>query len=170
MKNKSISADSWAKIMMIATDFDGVLTNNHVWTFTDGTEAVQTYKSDFLHLGALKIHGCNTVIFTQETNECVKMRANKLDIPLVYCLWGKEKFDYLRKYTAEKGIVRNQLCYIGNDTPDNVCLAYAGIGITPCDAEDDCKPFADVICPRAGGNGVFRWVSEKILKAKRGIL
>lgn len=170
MKNKSMSVDEWAAIKLIATDFDGVLTDNCVWTFTDGTEAVKTNKSDFYYLDTLKTHGCETVIFTQEKNECVKMRAEKLNIPLVNCLWGKEKFDYLKRYICGKGLMRKQVCYIGNDIPDNVCLAYAGIGVVPCDGEAESKQFADVVCPINGGNGVLRWVCKMVLNAKIGVL
>ena len=72
--------DLFAKIRLVAFDFDGVFTDNMVYVLEDGTEAVRCFRSDGLGLQKLKKLGIETVIISTEANPVVSARARKLKI------------------------------------------------------------------------------------------
>jgi 3-deoxy-D-manno-octulosonate 8-phosphate phosphatase KdsC-like HAD superfamily phosphatase len=68
------------RIRLIAFDFDGVFTDNMVYVFENGTEAVRCFRSDGIGLHKLKKLGIDTVIISTEANPVVSARARKLKI------------------------------------------------------------------------------------------
>ena len=69
------------RVRLIAFDFDGVFTDNMVYVFEDGTEAVRCFRSDGIGLQKLKRAGIKTVIISTEANPVVSARARKLKMP-----------------------------------------------------------------------------------------
>ena len=63
------------RIKLVAFDFDGVFTDNSVYVFQDGTEAVMCSRGDGIGLSALNEHGVRTVIISTETNPVVSARS-----------------------------------------------------------------------------------------------
>ena len=68
------------RIRLVAFDFDGVFTDNMVYVFEDGREAVRCFRSDGIGLHKLKKLGIETVIISTEANPVVSARAHKLKI------------------------------------------------------------------------------------------
>ena len=56
------------RIRLIAFDFDGVFTDNMVYVFENGTEAVRCFRSDGIGLHKLKKLGIETVIISTLRN------------------------------------------------------------------------------------------------------
>ena len=65
-------------IKLIAFDFDGVFTDNYVYTNDRGEEMVKSSKLDGFGLNKLDKLGIKKIILSTETNETVKKRAEKL--------------------------------------------------------------------------------------------
>ena len=72
--------ERFRKIRLVAFDFDGVFTDNMVYVFENGSEAVRCFRSDGIGLQKLKQLGIETAIISTESNPVVSARARKLKI------------------------------------------------------------------------------------------
>ena len=108
------------RIRLVAFDFDGVFTDNMVYVFENGTEAVRCTRGDGIGLQKLRQIGIDTVIISTEANPVVSARARKLKIDCVQnCM---DKRGVLEDRIAKIGISLNQVAFVGNDINDLACL------------------------------------------------
>jgi 3-deoxy-D-manno-octulosonate 8-phosphate phosphatase (KDO 8-P phosphatase) len=168
---RTLDAESLAKIIrnirLLAFDFDGVFTDNSVFVFEDGREAVRCMRSDGLGIGKLKTLGLSVVVVSTEVNPVVQARSRKLAIK---CINGcTDKLAVLNELAAEEGISLDQIAFVGNDVNDLPCLTSVGLPIVVKDAHADVVPYALYQTEVAGGHGAVREVCdlfEKVLKEK----
>jgi 3-deoxy-D-manno-octulosonate 8-phosphate phosphatase (KDO 8-P phosphatase) len=160
--------NSILKIRLIAFDFDGVFTDNMVFTFEDGREAVRCCRSDGLGLQTLKFHGIDMVVISTEENTVVTARCKKLNIS---CIQGcKDKLSVLQEVIRKKGISPDETAYVGNDVNDLPCLKYVGLPIIVHDAHPDLARFCRYRTNTAGGNGAVREICDlfdKVIRKNR---
>jgi 3-deoxy-D-manno-octulosonate 8-phosphate phosphatase (KDO 8-P phosphatase) len=152
-------------IRLIAFDFDGVFTDNKVYVFQDGSEAVCCFRGDGIGLDKLKRLGIETVIISTEPNPIVGVRSRKLDIR---CVQGcNDKRAALEAIVKELGLTIEQVAYVGNDLNDLTCLAAVGLPMVVQDAHPDVLAVALYRTQVAGGQGAVREVCdlfERVLK------
>jgi 3-deoxy-D-manno-octulosonate 8-phosphate phosphatase (KDO 8-P phosphatase) len=152
---------------MVAFDFDGVFTDNMVYVFEDGSEAVRCSRSDGLGLEKLKKLGIETVIISTEANPVVSARARKLKIQCVQNC--EDKRAVLQEIAHEKGISLTEIAFVGNDINDLPCLECVALPIVVHDAHRDVLATARYQTKSPGGNGAVREVCdlfEQTLKKK----
>ena len=158
-------------IRLIAFDFDGVFTDNMVYVFENGSEAVRCFRGDGIGLRKLERLGIATVIISTEINPVVAARGRKLR---VRCVQGCED-----KYAALEAIVKamefslEQVAYVGNDINDLTCLTCVGLPIVVHDAHLDVIPHARYQTRAQGGHGAVREVCdlfERIINVKAGVV
>ncbi len=70
---------------LVILDFDGVLTDNRVYVFQDGREAVVCHRGDGWGIELLRAAHIELLMLSTETNPVVSERAKKLNID---CLQG----------------------------------------------------------------------------------
>ena len=146
------------KIRLIAFDFDGVFTDNLVYVFEDGREAVRCSRGDGMGLQKLKRLGIETIIISTEQNPVVSARAQKLKIR---CVQGcDDKRAELEKITQDLGISLSEVAFVGNDINDAVCLTCVGMPIVVQDAHPDVLPLASYRTQKPGGNGAVREICD----------
>ena len=159
------------KIHTIIFDFDGVFTDNKVFTTEDGLEMVKCCRSDGLGLDILRRFIKKTnwkldyFILSTEKNPVVISRAKKLKIKCEYGIENKLKFvknflanKYPGELNKERGIV-----YLGNDINDLKTMEFVGISVAPIDAHHFIKNKADLILRKKGGDGFVREFIEKLI-------
>jgi YrbI family 3-deoxy-D-manno-octulosonate 8-phosphate phosphatase len=170
--NRRISDDASLEeqirtIRLIAFDFDGVFTDNMVYVFEDGTEAVRCFRGDGLGLRKLEQAGIATVIISTETNLVVSARSRKLRIR---CVQGcEDKRAALESIAQELGISLAQVAFVGNDINDWPCLTSVGLPIVVQDAHPDVISHARYQTRTPGGHGAVREVCdlfERVLTSK----
>lgn len=152
------------KIRLVAFDFDGVFTDNMVYVFQDGSEAVRCNRSDGIGLQKLKKLGIETVIISTESNPVVSARARKLKIRCFQNCEDKSKT--LEDIAREFGISLNEVAFVGNDINDQPCLNHVGLPIVVQDAHLDVIPLAAFCTKNRGGSGAVREICdlfEKVL-------
>jgi len=71
------------EINLLILDFDGVLTDNKVYVFEDGREAVVCHRGDGWGIRMLQSVGIEVIILSTETNAVVSARAEKLNVTAV---------------------------------------------------------------------------------------
>ncbi len=143
---------------LVVFDFDGVFTDNMVYVFEDGTEAVRCFRGDGLGLRKLDRAGIDNMILSTETNPVVSARSRKLKIR---CVQGcEDKKATLEAIVAEKGITLEQVAYVGNDINDRDCLACVGLPIVVPDAHSDVLQYAMHQTTLPGGKGAVREICD----------
>ena len=148
------------RIRLVAFDFDGVFTDNMVYVFENGSEAVRCSRSDGIGLQKLAHLGIRTVIISTEANPVVSARARKLKIDCVQNC--KDKRGALEDRIAKIGISLNQVAFVGNDINDLACLTCVGLPIVVKDAHPDVIPVARYQTQNPGGQGAVREVCDLI--------
>jgi YrbI family 3-deoxy-D-manno-octulosonate 8-phosphate phosphatase len=146
------------KIRLIAFDFDGVFTDNMVYVFEDGTEAVRCSRGDGMGLQRLKRLGIETIIISTETNPVVSARAHKLKMRCVQQC--EDKRAELEKIIQEMNISLAEVAFVGNDINDSACLACVGLPIVVQDAHPDVISMARYRTKNRGGHGAVREVCD----------
>lgn len=153
-------------IRLVAFDFDGVFTDNAVYVFQDGSEAVRCFRGDGIGLENLRALGVAVAIISTETNPVVSARARKLGIP---CVQGcKDKRAALEDMAREKGISLAEVAFVGNDINDLPCLTAVGLPVVVQDAHPDVIPYGRYRTTSPGGRGAVRELCdlfEGVLKA-----
>ncbi|MGD8262573.1 MAG: hypothetical protein PVJ22_09455, partial [Desulfobacterales bacterium] len=112
-KSSSNISDIVGRIRLVAFDFDGVFTDNMVYVFEDGSEAVRCFRSDGIGLQKLTRMGIETVIISTESNPVVSARARKLKIQCVQDC--EDKRAILEDIAQQKGVSLNEVAFVGND-------------------------------------------------------
>src|SRR5687768_1131822 len=98
-----------AAVRLIAFDFDGVFTDNSVYVFQDGTEAVKCDRSDGIGLRKLEALEILPIIISTEPNPVVTVRSTKLRIR---CIQGcTDKRAALDSVAEELGISLSQVAF-----------------------------------------------------------
>ena len=162
----SLLSDLIRTIRLVAFDFDGVFTDNAVYVFQDGSEAVRCFRGDGIGLEKLRSLGVDLAIISTETNPVVSTRARKLGI---LCVQGcKDKRAALEDLAREKGISLAEVAFVGNDVNDLPCLTAVGLPVIVQDAQPDVIPYGRYRTTCAGGRGAVRELCdlfESALKA-----
>lgn len=157
MTDRSLD-DIIRRIRLVVFDFDGVFTDNTVYVFEDGHEAVRCWRSDGLGLAKLARLGVEAMILSTETNPVVAARADKLGLP---CIQGQaDKGAALDGILVDKGVAAEDAAYVGNDINDAGCLGRVGLPITVADAHADVAGLAAYRTTARGGRGAVREICD----------
>ncbi len=151
-----------AKVEALILDFDGVLTDNRVWTDERGREAVASNRSDSEGLSHLRRRGIQVWVISKETNPVVAARCNKLNIPFLQGI--ADKASALQRLLAEQKLEAEQVIYLGNDTNDLPCFPLVGWAVAVADAHPQVAQQADYILRHAGGHGAVRELCDLLLQ------
>lgn len=148
-------------VRLIVFDFDGVLTDNRVLVFGDGTEAVLCSRADGLAFDFLHGTEVRTLIISKETNPVVSARARKLKVEVLQAI--DDKATTLRKYCEQAGIELARVMYVGNDLNDLPAMKLVGYPVAVADAHEQVKAVAWRVLATRGGQGVVRETVEDIV-------
>ncbi len=152
-------------IRLLIMDFDGVLTDNRVWTDQDGRETVAANRSDSLGLSYLRRAGVEAMVLSMETNPVVAARCRKMNIPWIQ--GENDKATALKRFLAERQAKPEQCVFLGNDTNDLPCFPLVGWAVAVADAMPEVIQQADFILRRAGGHAAVRELCDLILEKKK---
>lgn len=152
-----------AKIKLLLTDCDGVLTDNGVY-YTDEGEKMKRFSiRDGMGVERLrKLCGIETGIVTGEISPSVKKRADKLKISELH-LGIKDKAGVLAEIQERKTLQAEQVAYIGDDVNDLAIMQGVGFTACPADAMKQVSKQVDYVCETKGGHGAFREFAEYII-------
>lgn len=141
-------------LKLVVFDFDGVFTDNKVYVFEDGREAVACSRSEGFGLERLRKTGVELLVLSTEVNPVVTARCRKLQLD---CVQGqRDKRAALEQILAERNVPPGQVAYVGNDVNDRGCLELVGLPMVVHDAHPDVHPLARYRTARCGGDGAVR--------------
>lgn len=154
-----------ARLRLVLTDSDGVLTDTGVYYSERGEELKRFSIRDGMGVERLRNAGVETGIVTGERSPSVVRRAEKLGLPHVL-LGVKDKLAAVQALCAERGLTLDQVGFIGDDVNDlEVLGVLTGHGLTaaPADALPSVLGVVIHVCAAPGGHGAFRDFAEWIL-------
>ena len=154
-----------ADVRLVVFDFDGVMTDNRVWTDAEGRESVACDRSDGHGVKMLRDAGVAMAVLSTEANDVVAARCRKLGLPFTHGL-GDGKGDALRALADERGVALEHVAFIGNDVNDLECLRMAGLPVVPANAHSAARGAARMVLTRSGGAGAVREFAEALLAAQ----
>jgi 3-deoxy-D-manno-octulosonate 8-phosphate phosphatase (KDO 8-P phosphatase) len=143
-------------------DFDGVLTNNLVYTSQTGNESVLSSRADGLAFDVLRKLEKPTYILSTENNPVVTIRANKLKIPVRKGV--SDKVRAIKELADENHYNLKNILYVGNDLNDYLAMQLCGYRVCPADSHPKIKHISDICLNSNGGNGVVRELLEEVLE------
>ena len=153
------------RIELFIFDFDGVFTDNSVYVFEDGREAVRCSRSDGIGLRKLEALGVVPLIVSTETNPVVVERSKKLAIG---CHSGvNDKLTLVRGLLDERGLSLEQCAYLGNDVNDLECLEHCGLPMVVRDAHPDVLDIGMYQTAALGGYGAVREVCDLMVALRQ---
>lgn len=155
-------ADVIRRIRLVAFDFDGVFTDNTVFVFEDGGEAVRCYRGDGIGLRQLNRAGVETVIISSEVSPVVTARSRKLGIRCVQNC--RDKRAALDELVEERGASLGEVAFVGNDINDLPCLTAVGLSIVVQDAHPEVLRHAQYRTEAPGGRGAVREVCDLFIR------
>ena len=159
--------EKFRTIKFIVFDFDGVFTDNNVYTDQNGNESVISSKFDGFGLKKLKDLGISLFILSTEKNKVVEKRANKLEISFIQNLSSNEKAVELKKLVENNNLNYDSVAYMGNDINDIQCLLDCGLPIVVNDCHPEVIQYADYVTDTNGGHGAVREVCDIIEALKK---
>jgi YrbI family 3-deoxy-D-manno-octulosonate 8-phosphate phosphatase len=161
----ALAPDLLRAIDFVVFDFDGVFTDNLVYVFEDGREAVRCTRADGLGLARLREVGIGALVLSTETNPVVPARCRKLKVD---CVAGcEDKAARLKEIVAARGLDLRRVAFVGNDINDSGCLAIVGLPIVVADAHPDVVRLARYRTRAPGGQGAVREVCDLFYAARR---
>jgi N-acylneuraminate cytidylyltransferase len=152
-------------IELVILDFDGVITDNRVWTDQDGREMVAAYRSDSPRINELRKKGIEVMILSSEPNTVVAARAKKMGVEAIHGVGMQDKGRVMREVLERKNIQAENVVYVGNDLNDLPCFEVAGWSVAVADAFPEVLQAADFVLSKPGGYGAVRELCELILKS-----
>jgi len=157
-------AERAARVRLLGIDFDGVMTDNTVYVFEDGREAVRCSRLEGYGLRRLIAAGAEAVIVSTETNSVVSARARKLNIACIQDV--PDKVAAMEALLHERGLGWREAGFIGNDVNDLDVLGRVGLPVVVADAHG-CVCIGGVFrTERRGGDGAVRELCDAIAAVK----
>jgi YrbI family 3-deoxy-D-manno-octulosonate 8-phosphate phosphatase len=156
----------WKKVCAVVFDFDGVLTDNRVWVFEDGREAVCCNRADGLAFDEFRARKLPAVILSTEKNPVVAARAKKLQVPAIQ--GSSDKAESLRQLCAAEKWDPARVLYVGNDLNDLGAMTLSGFSVATADAHPHIRSVAKYVLQTAGGAGVAREIARLLFAHEPG--
>jgi len=154
------------KVELIVLDFDGVFTDNRVWTDADGRELVAANRSDGWGIARLREAGYQIVVLSTEVNPVVAARCRKLELDVIHGV--EDKRSALKRLIEDRKVDPNQTIYLGNDVNDLDCFSLVGCAMVVADAHPQARVKADLVLRKHGGFGAVRELCDLLLGRKTG--
>ena len=157
---------SAARIKLLLTDVDGVLTDNGVY-YSESGEVMKRFSiRDGMGVERLrKLAGIDTGIITGETSPSVARRAEKLNIRELH-LGIRNKLDRVSEIMERLQLQWEEMAYIGDDVNDLEVMEKVGIAACPADAMPQVSAIVHYHCGNKGGYGAFREFAEWLIELK----
>lgn len=154
-----------AKIKLVITDVDGVLTDNSLYYTANGEEIKYFHVKDGLGIKMLMACGVQVAVLSGGDTPILRRRIKDLGIEL-FQLGKMAKRDACLELMAQAGVSAEETAFLGDDTLDLPAFEVCGLAVAVGDAYDYMQAKADLVLTRFGGQGAFRELSDMILKAQ----
>ena len=151
-----------AKIKMLISDVDGVLTDGTIYKSSSGEELKKFNVTDGSGIAMARATGLKVALISGRYSKATSIRAKEMRIEDVY----NGTLDKIEPYTEIKGkynLQDEEIAYLGDDIIDLPVMEIAGVPIAVANAVDIIKDVALHITAKSGGDGAFREAIDWII-------
>jgi YrbI family 3-deoxy-D-manno-octulosonate 8-phosphate phosphatase len=152
-----------ARIELILTDVDGVMTDGGIWLADDGRQIVEFHIRDGMGVRLWREAGKLFGIVTGRNVEAVRRRAADMKVDILR-QGIDDKLPVVDAIADELDLAREAICYVGDDLLDLPTIRAVGLGVAVADACEEVLHAAKYTTSVPGGGGAIREVIEVILK------
>lgn len=156
-----------ARIVLVLSDCDGVLTDTGVYYSRDGEQLKRFSIRDGMGVERLRNVGVEVGFVTGEVTGPLVKRAEKLKVTELH-LGIKDKAAVVSSIVRNRGLDWDQVAFIGDDVNDVDVMKLVGLAGAPADATSFAKDAAQFVASSRGGHGAFRDFAELIVSAQKG--
>lgn len=146
-------------------DCDGVLTDGRLFFSAAGEELKVFHARDGQGIVEWHKAGFRSGIISGRNSPIVEMRAKQLGIEFVY-QGRNDKISAMNELILEAAALREEVAFVGDDTPDAEVFPFVGLSVAVADAHHATKKAADFVCEARGGHGAVREIIDLLLAAK----
>jgi YrbI family 3-deoxy-D-manno-octulosonate 8-phosphate phosphatase len=154
-----------AKIELILSDVDGVLTDGGITFDNQGIEYKQFHVRDGLGIKLWQRAGGTFGLLTARSSHIVRVRAAELGIDLIRQGFD-DKLAVAQQILEQLRLTPDKVCYVGDDLADLPLMQYVGLGVAVANAASDVLAIAHHTTAAGGGHGAVRELVESILKSQ----
>lgn len=150
------------KILAVALDVDGVLTDGSFIWGTSGEEFKKFCFLDVMGISLGKKAGLIFALISGEDTPLIDRYAEKMGIICVYkgC---KDKAGALRHFAQLNSLELKQISFMGDDINDVPALMLAGLPAVPITAHESARNISKFQAKAGGGLGAVRELVDYIL-------
>lgn len=143
-------------------DFDGVFTDNSVYTDSFGNEINKTSKYDSLSLKNFheRFPTFPIIVISSETNNNVAKRCKKLKLNFFNSV--EDKIAVANDWSKRENLDLRRCIFLCNDLNDIELCKLVGYPIGVLDCNPKIKPYLKYITKASGGNGAIAEILEMI--------
>lgn len=147
----------------LVIDVDGTMTDGGIYYDEQGNELKKFCTRDAAGFFAAQRLGIHTVVITGR--KCAATERRMKELKVTYLFENvKDKRAFLKSFMGEKGLLKEQVGYIGDDLNDLPAMKLAGYIGCPADSCLEIIQIADYISKRNGGQGAVRDIIEHLLR------
>ncbi|PKK91489.1 MAG: phenylphosphate carboxylase subunit delta [Candidatus Wallbacteria bacterium HGW-Wallbacteria-1] len=152
-------------IKCLIFDVDGTLTDGHL-NYTDrGEEFKSFWVNDGLAMKIASRMGFQIALVTGRVTDIVQRRAEDIGATIVrQGIWDKGV--EVESITADLGLDRSEILFMGDDIIDIPGMMKAGVGVAVANAAREVLAVADIITRASGGAGAAREIIELVFQAQ----
>lgn len=154
-----------AKVSLLVTDVDGVLTDGRIVYAEYGDELKFFDVQDGAGLVFWGRAGLKSAIISSRKSRLLQRRAKELGVDFL-AQGQKLKLAAYEKILKRLRLSDEQVCAVADDLPELSMLKRVGLAVAVPNAVDEVKRVSHYVTTRSGGHGAVREVVEVILKAK----
>lgn len=154
------------RVRLIITDVDGVLTDGGLYYGPDGECLKRFCAQDGLGMVLLQKAGIQVAVLSGR--DCPALRRRLADLGITLLHLGKaEKRTACEALLRKANVSPEESLFLGDDLPDLDGFACCGLGIAVANARDQVREAADLVLKTYGGQGAFRELADKLLRARQ---
>jgi len=152
-------------IKLVITDVDGILTDGGMYYSEKGEILKKFNTRDGMGFELLRNNQIHTVILTREKSKIAIMRGKKVKADEIF-IGITKKEEKLNEICKKYKVLPENIAYLGDDINDKKIMKLVGFPATCNDGVLEIKEISKYISKLNGGQGVFRDITDLILKYK----
>lgn len=151
-----------AKIKMLISDVDGVLTDGTIYKSSTGEELKKFNVTDGSGMAMARATGLKIALISGRYSKATELRASELRIEDLYN-GTLDKIEPYNELKTKYNLQDDEIAYIGDDIIDLPVMEIVGVPIAVANAVDIIKDIALHITAKSGGDGAFREAIDWII-------
>ena len=154
-----------ARVEMIATDIDGVLTDGHTWQLDNGEQLLCFCAQDGTALNLCHRAGVKLAVLSGRNLPAARIRMERFPLEELH-LGVRDKAGLMEEICERQEVPLEKVAFIGDDMIDLLLLKKVGLPVAVPNAVPEVLSSVRWVTPHAGGEGAVRDLITLVLKAR----